>query len=159
MPKPSKAQLEIAPIIPAARMEPPDDLTPPEQDIWRRIVARWPAEKFGPDNQQLLTQLCRHSHYANRLALQIEPTMAVVGTSDADVKLLVALPALLAAMNRQSDKINQLSRALRLTPQSANLPDRARDDRRKTASGPKPWEDWQADPDPAEPSGGGMRPQ
>jgi hypothetical protein len=142
------------PVIPAARLDPPANLTPAEAEIWREIVGRWPADKFGPDNKPLLAQLCRHTHYANTIAAQIGPLMSNEGGLAADPAMLRALPALLRAFNGQSDKINLLARSLRLTPQSQELPDKARDRRTRGTNAPKPWEDW-----PSQPSGYQPRPR
>jgi hypothetical protein len=51
-----------------SRADAPYDLTDEESDEWRAIVASMPAEHFARIHYPMLTQLCRHTGAARRVA-------------------------------------------------------------------------------------------
>src|SRR5262245_48985017 len=68
----AEAAYLTGPIIPGARPEPPDDLTPKAADEWRKIVDCLPPETFSPELHGLLREYCCHLDYSQRVRVGIE---------------------------------------------------------------------------------------
>jgi hypothetical protein len=141
------------PWVPGERPPPPPELEPVEQEAWRAITARLPADFFTAENRPMLKELVRHVRYADELATDLQAVRVTLGEVAAGsdpppikVKALAALRReqreLLRAHGYQSERIGNLSTKLRLTPQSRQSARRADQQARKLAAGPRPWEDW-----------------
>ena len=132
------------PIIRSKRERPPTDLTPPQQKIWRELVAAVDRDWFG-DTRPLLTELCAHIDYARMLAGGIEEVRArLVGLplgSKEERVMSRQLASLLRSHGKQSAAIASLSTKLRLTPQARQSARRA--DQVRARTGPRPWEGWE----------------
>jgi hypothetical protein len=145
--KPDAAQFQAGPFIPATRPEPPADLQPPEaKDEWRRITRRLPGEWFVEENLPLLAELCSHIVFAKEVRgeiVAVKQACAAEGKRwGLDVEWRAKVNALLAEHRRQSQRIEKLSAALRLTNKARYSPEKAHDEREKVAAtvGRKPWE-------------------
>jgi len=122
--------------LPAAKLEPPDDITPEQAAIWRGITARLPAEWFSSDNTPVLRELCRHVSYARRIAEELDEVRDRKGPADRKLFLQLA-----RAHALQSNRIADLSTRLRLTNQSVSR-DKTATLRKNEPSGALPWRDW-----------------
>lgn len=113
----------------------PPQLTPPEADVWAAHVNSQPAEWFQSEaNRRMLTQLCRHSVQADRVA-QLMDAECAREVIDAE-----AIDALAKQQERESRMIATLSTKLRLTPQSRYVPDTAARKARQSAVS-RPWDE------------------
>lgn len=142
------------PIIPGAeRMDPPSELRPVEQKIWRRITGRLPAEWFTADNEPMLKELCRHVAFSDELALEMEAVRArrmEIAASSEPLKERTAqlsdateeLHGLMRLHCIQSERIGNLATKLRLTNQSRWQAAKADEQRMRATAGPRPWEAW-----------------
>ena len=89
------------------RAQAPTKLTPDQAEIWLAYTNRMPADYFGREHYDELTQLCREVSLADRIdaAIQVET----------DAGLLLKLSA---QQNKQSTVIDRLLRSMRLTHQA-----------------------------------------
>jgi hypothetical protein len=108
---------ELAPPIP--RPEPPDNLTPAQAVIWRRIVDCEAAGWFKPSQFGMLTNYCRLEVWGDELAI----------SADSKAK---------GEFIRVSHEMIAIARSLRLTHQSRYYPEAA--GRKAAAGGARPWE-------------------
>jgi hypothetical protein len=67
----SKAAADVIKFPTAGGHPPPDTLTSEEADIWQDIMGRMPRDWFSVQNLPLLTQYCRHTVRATRIAKMI----------------------------------------------------------------------------------------
>jgi hypothetical protein len=98
-------------IVPA-RPDAPYGLTDNEADIWRQIVNSMAPEHFAASHYPMLSQLCRHCNAANFIGAMLA---SVYRSKKIDREEYASL---LAMQSQESNAINRLMRALRLTPQS-----------------------------------------
>jgi hypothetical protein len=157
----------VDPIIPGRSKRPaaPSELDAREQQIWRDITRRLPAEWFTSDNMPLLKELCRHIRHADDLSVDLALARAAIDelrkTPEPSAESLAAATqeyrAVLRAHGFQSERIGNLSTKLRLTPQSRYAPSTAKREAAKVIEGPEPWDDWIGGT--AEPENGGGRKQ
>lgn len=89
------------------RLRPPRHLSDEQAEVWRAIVEGHPADWFDTGGVPLLTQLCRHVVISNRIAELVE-------RADGEYELF----NLLKEQRSESATIAQLSRNLRISPQS-----------------------------------------
>lgn len=68
----SKAAAAIIPFPVSGGLPPPRDLTKDEAAIWMDITAKMPRDWFAVQNLPLLTQYCRHTVRATKIAKAIE---------------------------------------------------------------------------------------
>lgn len=132
--------------------EPPPELLPAEMAIWRRVVSDMPSDWFTSENQPLLKEFCRHSAFADALALDIAAVRTAcdeiragsydVATRMKDLaKTSAALQALLRAHHQQTQSMGNLATKLRMTQQARYVADRAQaQSRGRPPAGAKPWE-------------------
>jgi hypothetical protein len=66
-------------------LPPPADLSTPAAVVWRQVTGALPADWFGVEQAPVLTQLCRHTVYANNLAASIERMEAVLAGDMVDI--------------------------------------------------------------------------
>lgn len=126
----------VAPGIGAPRALPPAGLTPAARVVWLETVNAKPAEWFGPEHIPILEAYCRHVVTARALADQIEefdPEWL------ADEDGLKRYDRLLAMHVRETGRVNEFARAMRLTQQSIYRADKAATLERKARSA-KPWQ-------------------
>lgn len=127
----STAALSVVATSLPQRMEPPQELTQSQAVLWREIVAGKPIEWFSADNAPLLTEYVRAVDMGNRLALEIEATLA--GTADHSLKDLLKM------RDTEAKRATSIATKLRLTQQSRYTPQAAATAERKAGSGAKPW--------------------
>jgi hypothetical protein len=119
-------QAVSGPWVPGERPPPPPELDPVEQEAWRAITARLPADFSTAENKPMLKELVRHVRFADELAADLQSGLAEVaaGSDPGPIKLkaLAALRKeqreLLRAHGYQTERIGNLSTKLRLTPQA-----------------------------------------
>jgi hypothetical protein len=70
---------------PGEPLPPPADLSTPAAVVWRQVTGALPADWFGVEQAPVLTQLCRHTVYANNLAASIERMEAVLAGDMVDI--------------------------------------------------------------------------
>lgn len=114
--KASKAAFEVVPMIPGEdKPSPPEDMSGPEQEVWRSVVNAMPLRWFGRETWPMLRGLCRHTvaaeivweRYLAALNSEREP-------DDID--------ALSRWYTRETDAINRASDKLRLTKSMRSQP-------------------------------------
>jgi hypothetical protein len=109
-----------------------------------------PSEWFVPENLPLLGELCAHIVYAKQVRLEIEAVKEACAADGkrwgVDPEWRAQVKSLLAEHRFQTQRIEKLSAALRLTNKARYSPEKAHDEREKVAalSGRKPWE-WRTD--------------
>jgi hypothetical protein len=128
----STAALSVVATSLPQRMEPPQELTESQAALWREIVAGKPVEWFAADNAPLLAEYVRAVDMGNRLALEIELTLA--GTADHSLKDLLKM------RDTEAKRATSIATKMRLTQQSRYTPQAAATADRKAGSGNKPWQ-------------------
>jgi hypothetical protein len=137
---------EIAGITAVHRPDAPYDLTPEQVDIWHGVVQAMPADWFGRESQDVLTQYCRHvvaaRHVArmiNTLETMIEKEVEAAEGQDAKTGVLIlavkTLDRLLKIQEREGRAIASLATRMRLTQHSTYSRDKTR-----AVATKKPWE-------------------
>jgi hypothetical protein len=120
-------------VVTIDRPSAPLDLTPEEAIEWEGIVAAMPADWFSRENWPLLTQYCRHTVSARRIAQLID---AETARQKVDVETMRELLALQA---RESSILRQLAASMRLAQQARySAQGAAGASERRTIS--RPWE-------------------
>lgn len=127
----STAALSVVATSLPQRMEPPTELTEAQAALWREIVAGKPVDWFAADNAPLLVEYVRAVDMGNRLALEIEATLA--GAADHSLKDLLKL------RDMEAKRATSIATKLRLTQQSRYTPQAAATADRR-ASGARPWQ-------------------
>ena len=126
------------------RPDAPTDLTDEEAEVWRKVTNRLPADWFPAETLPMLSQYCRHSVAATRVASMIEQLDKEIaqtikdGTSAGEAVLGTAkmLDRLLKMQERESRCIASLATKMRISQQTTY--DKSR---KKPGQGPrKPWE-------------------
>jgi hypothetical protein len=148
MPRTSAAAQEIvARAIPAAPLPPPDDLTPEMRKDWQDLVASFPPTWFGPDHKPLLVELVRHQAIARKLADELAGMRKrrLNAATPHVAKQRAVFIRLVRAAALETETILKLCMRLRLTPQSQQRGRDAGIARSRSASGPRPWGDWNRD--------------
>lgn len=108
----------------------PHDLSDEESEVWFAVVNRLPADWFPTETHPILTQYCRHSVQARRVAELIEKA-----TGDPELSV-VDYDRLLKMQERESRAIASLATKLRIS-QQATTNHRGN---KKQISPRKPWE-------------------
>jgi hypothetical protein len=104
-------------------------LDPIEQETWREITGRMPADFFTAENRPMLKEVCRHVRFADELAVELVAVRSrfaeVAAGSEPEPDRLKALAelrknqlTLLLVHGYQTERIGNLSTELRLPPQS-----------------------------------------
>ena len=96
----------------ASRPDAPYDLTDQQADEWRAIVGAMRPDYFSRSHYPLLSQLCRHTVAANRVAQLVESACRRRKLDRTELASLLAMQA------SESSSIARLCRQLRLTHQS-----------------------------------------
>lgn len=130
----------VALATPAAQtvVEPPPaplELTPEQADVWTEIAGAMPADWFGAETFHLLSQLCRHTIEARRLAQLIDAEVAK--REDFNPAIYVEY---LKAQQRETASIKALSVTMRLAQQSRYGARGADTASRKGKGAPPPWQ-------------------
>jgi len=128
----STAALSVVATSLPQRMAPPQDLTESQAALWREIVAGKPVDWFAADNAPLLVEYVRAVDMGNRLALEIEATLA--GTADHSLKDLLNM------RDKEAKRATSIATKLRLTQQSRYTPQAANTANNKSKEGAKPWQ-------------------
>ena len=143
--KTSKAETEITNLVVIdgdkgkKRPDPPDDLTGPQRDIWRRVVDDEPLDHFGTEaTQAMLKDYILQRYEADRITSTIN-IFPVEGLRTR--KGIMHYDSLLRARDRCINRASSLATKLRLTNQSRYMPQTAARNSRDTLRGAKPW-DW-----------------
>ena len=117
------------------RLDVPADLTAEQADVWRAIVNANPADLFNTGSAALLSQLCRHTIAARRVAASLWKAETAEGDFNEDRWF-----KLLARQEAESKILASLATRLRLTPQSRYTPRSAASAGQRVRTGPAPWE-------------------
>lgn len=120
------------------RPDVPYDLDDEEATEWRAVVDRMPATWFGRETHALLTQYCRHTVRARRIAQLIRaaenPPKQKRG-EDAPEFDVAAYNTLLIMQDRESRAIATLSMKMRIAQQSC-----ISQTDKKARVGKRPWQ-------------------
>lgn len=133
----SSAELGVVTNFPNQRRPPPDELTKPQAEVWREVVATRPPDWFTSETVPLLVEYCRVVIEARRIAQLLDgislkrPSAASLAKYEKFMKL--------RAQNAATMK--SLATAMRLTQQSRYGARGAESHAKKAGSAPqKPWE-------------------
>jgi hypothetical protein len=120
------------------RVEPPAELLPRQQEIWRAIVSSEPIDFFGTAAlRNLLMDLCRHREAAEKISAVIDSFDAAwLRTEDGSKRYY----DLLRMRELEVRSASSLATRLRLTNQSRYTPQAASSNSRNASKGFKPWE-------------------
>jgi hypothetical protein len=121
---------KVSPVETVERQRPPHDLSDEEVEVWSAVVNSEPADWFSPGNVPLLSQYCRHTIHARRIAELIERA-----TADPDLPVS-AYDRLLKMQDRESRAIASLATKMRISQQATT---NHRGNKKPTAAR-KPWE-------------------
>lgn len=113
------------------RPQPPNELTPEQQDEWHAVVERMPADWFPRETHGLLVQYCRHVIAARRIAQLIAKTEKAKAF-DVDM-----YDKLLKMQEREGRAISSLATRMRITQQATVRAESARKPEQLAA----PWEE------------------
>jgi len=116
------------------RPEAPLDLTPEQSDVWRSIVDAMPADWFPRETWSLLSQYCRHTVAARRVAHLIDVETA---RDEVDIG---ALDKLMAMQARETASLKAMAAAMRLAQQSSRTDGAAATAKRGARTVKRPWE-------------------
>ena len=133
----SAASLAVVPNeVGAPRALPPGGLTPAQRIVWFETVNAKPSEWFGPEHIPLLEAYCRHVVTARAISEQVENFDPDWLKDDEGLK---RLDRLLAMHTRETGRVNEFARAMRLTQQSVYRADKAATLSNKGRAS-KPWQ-------------------
>lgn len=119
----------VRPVEIVERQQAPEDLTEEEAEIWRVVVSDQPADWFSPSTRPLLSQFCRHTIQARRVAEMIERAVA-------DPEMPVEYyERLLAMQAKQTGALKILAASMRISQQATT---NHRGNKRPSAPR-KPW--------------------
>ena len=110
--KTSAASTEISTVTVVKRPDAPLDLTPDETDEWCAIVDTMPADWFARETWPLLTQYCRHTVCARRIAQLIDAEMSRPEVDWPQLK------EMLASQAKETAALKALAASMRLSQQS-----------------------------------------
>lgn len=133
----SAASLAVVPVaVGAPRALPPATLTPAQRCVWLETVNAKPSEWFGPEHVPVLEAYCRHVVTARGLAQQIEDFDPEWLKDDDGLR---RYDRLLSMHVRETGRVNEFARAMRLTQQAIYRADKAAtlSNRGRAA---KPWQ-------------------
>lgn len=111
------------------RPEPPAELTAEQQDEWRAVVNRMPAEWFPRETHALLAQYCRHVVAARRVSQLVE---ALERDQSFDVQ---QYDTLLKMQEREGRALSSLATRMRISQQTQY--DKTK---KRGTAGKRPWE-------------------
>lgn len=134
-----KSAAELATVTPRTdgRPNPPADLEPAEQELWRSIVESEPADWFETGaRQHLLRMYVEHAVFRARLHDLISDCKVGV---IADDECGADFERMLKARDRETKQLVSLATRMRLTNQSRYTPQAAGTAGRNNPTGPKPW--------------------
>jgi hypothetical protein len=123
-----------SPVTVIRRPDAPLDLTPEEADVWTATVAALPADWFPRETWPLLTQWCRHTVTARRVAQLIDAEMSRDEIDHA------AMGQLLAFQARETAALKAMAAAMRLSQQASYSARGAGGQKSRRAASPRPWE-------------------
>lgn len=126
-------------IVPGRKPEAPDDLEDDEAALWDRIVDRMPQGYFAVEHFGLLKQFCRHQVLADLIAARMAEVRKTLAT---DAKGWGELATLSGELDRHSNRLIALARALRLSHAARASHQAARDEAAKAPQTATPWTDW-----------------
>ena len=117
----SADSLQVVSVGSAVRPEPPCSLTRQEKQLWKKIVASLPADRFQPGDLPLLVNYCRTAARCDELAGRREKS------KEAETLFL-----------RSVSILSTLSTKLRLCPSTRIRAESAQ--LRQSQTTPRPWE-------------------
>jgi hypothetical protein len=128
------APLEVltSPLDRTERQHAPHELNDEETEIWFAVVNSMPAEWFSPSTVPLLTQYCRHTIHAKRIAELLEQAMSSKNLVIDDYSELLKM------QDRETRAITLLASKMRISQQST-ISDTAKKTTHSSAR--KPWQD------------------
>lgn len=120
-----------------ARVRAPLDLTDAERKVWVAAVNSRPADWFGDEHIPLLTNYVRHVVAADLINEQLRQFSPKWLADDEGLRRYERLRKMLLA---ESNMVNCLARAMRLTHQSIYRANKAATIEGRAKKGRKPWE-------------------
>jgi hypothetical protein len=134
MPRKAAAELAVVPLVPGrGRPEPPPDLDPLEQGVWRDVVAALPGHWIDPAGQVVLRRLVAQAAVAERQEMRLRQLR---GQEQDDREEAAELTIAHGAVAKT---VAQLLAELRATPRS-RMVSRAAGQRLDQTSESRPWE-------------------
>lgn len=134
-----KAGAALATVAPALMElpEPPENLTEPQADVWRTVVASKPVDWFLPDTLPLLSAYCKATVEHQRVSALLDAFNCEC-LKDEDGAALERYDKLTKLQDRQARLMMSLATKMRLTQQSRYRADEAHGVARK-AGRARPW--------------------
>lgn len=131
----STAALASVTALPVRLLEPPDDLSAEQAEVWASVVVTKPGDWLDAGSIPLLAAYCRAVVESRKVAALVESMTGDMLLLDDGLKRYKDLRRLQAEL---SGEVNTLARAMRLTQQSKYRADAAAvaDGR---AKGARPW--------------------
>jgi len=130
----SAASLSVVPVLPGrGRPEPPADLDPLEQRIWREVVDALPGHWLDTAGQVILRRLVAQAAVSERQELRLRQLRAQQQDDGEEAGALAAQHGVVAK------NVAYLLSQLRATPRSRVVP-RAAGSRLEQAPDSRPWE-------------------
>lgn len=127
------------------RPDAPAELTAEQQDEWRAVVNRLPADWFPRETHGMLAQYCRHITASRRVADMIAALEGMVareaaeadgGEAQAILSAAKTMDRLLKMQEREGRAISSLATRMRISQQSSFDKER----KKPKVSPRKPWE-------------------
>src|SRR5262245_18625356 len=104
--------MTISPVEAVPRQSVPHELTDEEAEVWHAVINSMPADWFAPATVPMLTQYCRHTIHARRIAELLEKAC-----SDKSLKVR-DYERLLKMQKQETEAIALLAVKMRLAQQS-----------------------------------------
>ena len=134
MPRKSKAALEVVRsglVDVVDRPAPPPELSPEHARVWVQVTEALPADWFGAETLGLLTQYCRHTVTASRVAAMIVAAELDESTTIEDLDRLYKM------QEREGRALSSLATRMRMTQQTTYHQGKTKG---KKQPAKKPWQ-------------------
>lgn len=117
------------------RPEPGLDLTPAEDDVWRAVVNAMPADWFPVETHPLLSQYCRHTVAARKIAMLIDVATAKDEVDTAELDKLLQMQV------RETGALKAMAASMRLSQQASYSARGAGGEKSRRSTVKRPWEE------------------
>lgn len=134
--KKSAAALSVVSELIDKRLQPPDELSPSESELWLRVVATKPDDWWDAASVPLLKEYCRLHSSAEDVAGQLKSFETEWLSGDDGLK---RYERLISIRDKIQARMTQLAMKMRLTQQSRYDAQKAHS-RSRPRTAAKPWE-------------------
>lgn len=115
--------------------EPPLDLSPAEETVWRDMVAAMPGDWFPAETHGLLRQYCRHVVTARRVAMLIDEASSREQVDVGELDKLLQMQA------RETAALKAMAAAMRISQQASYSARGAAGAKGRRVTVSRPWEE------------------